>query len=555
LWLAGLTAVTAYLAIGPKAVPLGLIAVPAICFVAALVWHERLVARLGTARAAVTFYETACARIEDRWQGAGNDSGGRFLDPHHPYAADLDLFGDGSLFELLNGARTAAGEAMLAGWLRSPAAASVARERLEAVRELAPRLDLREDLAIEGSRVRAELESAALDAWGRRPPTGFFPGALVALAIVSAGVILSFAAWFAGYVPLTPFWLSALAAIVLQGLLRDPVREAVQSLESRVRDLGVLEHLLRRVKQESFAAPRLVALRQEMGEEAASAIEQLRRWMELDGGARNQFFALVAFLVLWRPLIALAVEAWRARYGARIAAWIEAIAEFEALESFAAFAYEHPEAVDPELVESGLICEALAITHPLIPAARAVANDVRLGEDQRLLIISGSNMSGKSTLLRALGVNTVLAWAGAPVLAGRFRQSRVSLGCSIRTQDSVREGRSRFFAEITRLKQVRDLAPPVLFLLDELLSGTNSTDRRIGAEALLRDLLIRGGIGITTTHDTALVEMARTLPAAVNFHFADQYVDGALSFDYRMRPGPVERSNALDLMRSIGLEV
>jgi DNA mismatch repair ATPase MutS len=197
--------------------------------------------------------------------------------------------------------------------------------------------------------------------------------------------------------------------------------------------------------------------------------------------------------------------------------------------------------------------------HPLLPADRCVRNDVTLVGDKQLLIISGSNMSGKSTLLRTVGTNTVLGLSGAPVCAKRLRLSPLAIGASIRLQDSLQEGSSRFYAEILRLRQIADLSQgesPALFLLDEILHGTNSHDRGIGAEAVVRNLLENGAIGMITTHDLALTQVAEALaPRAANVHFQDHLEDGEIAFDYRMHDGVVTKSNALELMRAVGLDV
>jgi len=233
--------------------------------------------------------------------------------------------------------------------------------------------------------------------------------------------------------------------------------------------------------------------------------------------------------------------------------------EFEALSSLAGYAFEHPADPFPTIVGQGPGVEGIGLAHPLLPAARVVANDVALGTDVRVLVVSGSNMSGKSTLLRTLGVNVVLALAGAPVRAQRMAVSPVALGATLRIQDSLQAGKSRFFAEITRLKQIVDLANgpiPVLFLLDELLAGTNSHDRRLGAAGIVQGLVDKGAIGLVTTHDLALAEVVSDLGVhARNVHFSDTFEEGQMRFDYRMREGVVRTSNALALMRSIGLEV
>jgi DNA mismatch repair ATPase MutS len=240
--------------------------------------------------------------------------------------------------------------------------------------------------------------------------------------------------------------------------------------------------------------------------------------------------------------------------------WLREVGELEAFSALATFAYERPADPFPELVDEGPVFEAEALGHPLIAPTVAVRNDVTLGgAGPRVLIVSGSNMSGKSTLLRTVGVNTVLALAGAPVCARRLRVSPVVLGATLRINDSLQAGKSRFYAELTRLKQIVDRAggqPPLLFLLDEILHGTNSHDRRIGAEAILRGLVARGAVGLVTTHDLALAEVAAAMAGrAANVHFEDHLEAGVMTFDYRMKPGVVRKSNALELMRAVGLEV
>jgi DNA mismatch repair ATPase MutS len=268
---------------------------------------------------------------------------------------------------------------------------------------------------------------------------------------------------------------------------------------------------------------------------------------------------------MWKTQFAMALETWRAHSGREIRQWLAAVGEFEAICSLASHSFEHPEDPFPTLASNGgpaAACfDARGLGHPLQPETTFVRNDVRIGGDLRLLIISGSNMSGKSTLLRSIGLNTVLAWAGATVRAEALSLSKLQVGASIRIVDSLQDGRSRFYAEITRLRQIMDLAAHVhgrtlLFLVDEMLSGTNSHDRRIGAQALVESLVARGAIGLITTHDLALAHIADALgSAAANMHFSDTIVDGRLSFDYHLRPGIVEHSNALELMRSVGLEV
>ncbi|GAC1451670.1 MAG: hypothetical protein NVSMB9_36630 [Isosphaeraceae bacterium] len=274
---------------------------------------------------------------------------------------------------------------------------------------------------------------------------------------------------------------------------------------------------------------------------------------------RNQLFAPFAALFLWATHLAIAIDHWRARSGPLISAWIVAVGQFEAICAFAAYAYENPADPFPQVEEDETCFDGEGIGHPLIAEQTCVRNDVQLVGDLRVLLVSGSNMSGKSTLLRTVGTNTVLALAGAPVRARRLRVSVLNLGGTLRIQDSLQAGRSRFFAEITRVRKLVELSRgqrPLLFLLDEIFHGTNSHDRTVGAEAVVRGLLDRGAIGLVTTHDLALAEFAERLgPRARNVHFEDQLVNGTMHFDFLMHPGVVRHSNALALMRAVGLDV
>ena len=233
--------------------------------------------------------------------------------------------------------------------------------------------------------------------------------------------------------------------------------------------------------------------------------------------------------------------------------------QFEALCALASYAAENPSDPFPEIVTDRTCFEAESLGHPLIPEAECVRNDISLGGPVRAFVVSGSNMSGKSTILRSVGVAAVMALAGAPVRASRLRVSPLAVGGTLRVQDSLQAGKSRFYAEITRVRQLVDLARgplPLLFLFDELFHGTNSHDRSIGAESVLRGLIQRGAIGLITTHDLALAEIVTGIgPQAINVHFADHFENGQMRFDYKMRPGVVEHSNALALMRAVGLEV
>jgi DNA mismatch repair ATPase MutS len=270
-------------------------------------------------------------------------------------------------------------------------------------------------------------------------------------------------------------------------------------------------------------------------------------------------FAVIAPVLLWATQLAFAIEAWRVEHAASVRRWLGAVGELEALLDLAAYAWERPDDPFPELEEEGPRFVAEALGHPLIPDSECVRNDVRLDAGLRLYVVSGSNMSGKSTLLRSVGINAVLGLAGAPVRARSLQLSPIAVGASLRVLDSLQDGISHFQAEILRMRLIAARAGgerPLLFLLDEIFQGTNSHDRVHGATAIVRGLVERGSIGLVSTHDLALTEIVGALgPRAANVHFEDVLVDGEMSFDYRLREGVVQRSNAVALMRAVGLEV
>jgi hypothetical protein len=409
--------------------------------------------------------------------------------------------------------------------------------------------------------VRFSLDPDALAAWGAAPAILVSRGLRAAAGLLALGCVAGAALWAISGQSLW-FAAGAGAAAIFTLRLRPRVRRILDSVDRPGRDLTLLASILSRVETEPFHAPRLAGLRRALeteGHPPSVQIARLNRLIVLLDSRRNQLFAPVAALLLWGTQLALAIEEWRSKSGPAIARWLAAVGEFEAFCSLAGYAYEHPADPFPEIAKPGPWFDGTGLSHPLLPEARAVRNDVALGGELRVLLVSGSNMSGKSTLLRTVGVNAVLAMAGAPVRATRLRISPVVLGASIRITDSLQAGSSRFYTEIKRLRQLVDLTReplPLLFLLDELLHGTNSHDRRIGAEAVVKGFVERGAIGLLTTHDLALSQIARNLaPRAANVHFEDHIEDGKIAFDYRLRHGVVQKSNALELMRSVGLEV
>src|SRR5882724_4543767 len=541
--------------------------------------HEYALRARRRAQTAGDLYRRGTARIEDRWAGSGA-AGEQFRDAEHVYAEDLDLFGCGCLFELLSTARLPMGESRLAAWLKNPSTREEVLERQGLIAELRGKRDLHRELAIAGEELRPRMVPETLAEWAEAAwvlPGGIWRGVAAGLAVAAAaGIVLYFED-----VKTWPVLVGVLALEgVLWGWLRQRMKEAIAKLDCNAEGLELFARVLEMFERETFASERLKAIAAKLRgtskallaaatesppqkTDATTASESLRclarvvYWVD----NRENLMAKIAELpFLYTLQVALAAEAWKRRFGSQMRAWLDIAGEMEALISLATYSYEHPADVFPEFADAGggLLLEAEGLGHPLIAADKCVRNSVRLDARTRLLLVSGSNMSGKSTLLRTVGINTVLAMAGAPIRGARMRLTPLAVGTRIRSGDSLQEGRSNFYTEILHIRRVVELARrgATLFLFDELLEGTNSHDRRIGAEKLLAALLGSGAIGMVTTHDLALTEIGAAIGDVLrNVHFEDFVEEGKMRFDYRLRDGVVTKSNASELMRVVGLDV
>ncbi|HEY4879838.1 MAG TPA: hypothetical protein VIH97_11995 [Candidatus Acidoferrales bacterium] len=542
------------------------IAAPVALYVVLTILHGFTLRAQKRAESAAAFYQRGIARIEDRWTGHGS-AGDRFRDAKHVYSEDLDIFGTGCLFELLSTARLPMGEEFLARWLKSGSPVPDILERQNVVADLREKLDLREQLAMLGEDLRVRLDPSSLCAWAEDTnllPTG--PWRVVAAFLAAAfGVAL-----------LYYLFTAKIAAVLIVVLFEAAIYRWLKPRAARVCDgigtngegLILFADILQRLEDEKFSSPRLQAFAARLkrdGAPASQAIRQLARigyWIDARGGLIAKMLELPA---LYTVQVGLAAESWRRNYGRSLRTWVEITGEMEALISLSAYSYEHPADPFPVFVEASdartaqPVFDGDELGHPLIPTAKCVRNSARLNSETRVMLVSGSNMSGKSTFLRTAGINAVLAMAGAPVRAKSLRLTPVNLGSSIRRVDSLQENRSSFYTEILRIRDVFELtegSAPVFFLFDELMEGTNSNDRKIGAEGLFRALLERRAIGIVTTHDLALTEITGALSSVVrNVHFQDYVEDGKMRFDHKLRDGVVAKSNALELMRLIGLKV
>jgi MutS domain V len=559
LFLGGTTLVAAWAVLFERAFTPVWLLVPIVAFGVLVLYHGSVRRRRVAAERAANYYRHGIARIEDRWIGLG-ERGERFGAVEHIYAADLDLFGKGSLFELLSVARTRMGEEALVRWLLAPATVATVRERHVSIEDLRGRLDLREEMAVLGEDAQVGVNPESLLAWAEAPNRLSQSLLWVALSLpvlaIAAAVVWHVRSFVA------PFILVLLLEAGVAYLVKPALTAAIYGTESAFQDLKLFAGLLIRIERNEFTAAPLKQLVRRLSSHtlpASQTIARLARIIDFADARNNPLLRLLDVPLMYSLHVALAAERWRATHGKVIRQWVDALGEFEALVSLAAYSYEHPQDPFPELVDGPAAFTADHLGHPLIPAAKCVRNSVDISGTTRMLLVSGSNMSGKSTLLRTVGINTVLAMAGAPVRARNLRLTSLQVGASIRVNDSLHEGSSRFYAEITRLREIHgrlDREVPLLFLLDELLQGTNSKDRLTGAEGVVRAFVAAGAIGLVSTHDLALTEISGLPPGTLrNVHFQDELSEGQMRFDFTLRDGVVTKSNGVELMRAIGLRV
>jgi hypothetical protein len=531
----------------------------ALVFVALLIRQEKLLESIRVRARSMRFYERGLARLEGTWKAAG-ERGERFMDAGHPYARDLDVFGDSSLFQYLNNARTRGGEETLASWLLRAADPAEIAWRQESVQELAARIDFCERIFTAGEELRRAVKPQALIAWGEASPVLSNRATRIATAGLALLWVGGVFAWILTGEPF-PALLMSVANFAYAHRLYARLNLAAGSIEDAASELIVLAKLLRIVELENFKSKRLQYFQNKLkafGENPSDSVHRLARLAELLHSRQSLFLRPLDLVLFWSANLVFVAEAWQRKHGRHIREWVSIVGEIEALASLAAFAFEHPAYAFPKLVSSGPALVAEGIAHPLLDEL-AVSNDVHFDREHALIILSGPNMAGKSTFIRSIGVNSVLAQCGAPVRASRLVLSPLQVAASICVIDSLSGGVSRFYAEIRRLKVIDEMTEgqvPVLYLLDELLSGTNSHDRLAGTEFVLRSFVDRGAIGIVSTHDLALTKIANEIPErAANFHFEDRLENGDLVFDYKVKPGVVQTSNALKLMRAAGFGV
>ncbi len=534
-------------------------------FVVAVVVHLRLIARRDLAQIRRDVHERHVKRLAGEWLSLRHDGAG-LLPADHDYALDIDLVGPGSLFQRIDVTHTVRGERTLASWLGNAATPDEVAARQAAVEELARDVELRQELEASAQVAAGDgkLDADPFLEFTRLP--SFFEGRRWLVPVIHVLPVLLMGALVLGELGWAPRWawtgVLVVSALVAYGFA-GPAHRAFELVAARRGFVEAFHRMLLVVERAKLDAPRLVAIQKHLALDDVPPSAHMRRLDRWAGFAdlRTQFpIHLVAnVFLIWDLHVLHRLEAWNRDVGRRVAAVFDALGEMEALASLAALRAGDPTTSYPEVGAVGEPFEAEALAHPLLQPAIRVANDVALHGPGTALIVTGSNMAGKSTLLRAVGTNVALALAGGPVCAARMRVPPCRLRASMRADDSLQRGASYFHAELTKLRRVvadADGDPPVFFLLDELLRGTNACARHLGARSVLMHLLERNATGLVATHDIALSELEEEHPDRVgNAHFTDVVIDGEMTFDYRLRPGVVRTSNALRLLRMAGIEV
>ncbi|HWR75249.1 MAG TPA: hypothetical protein VN276_06405 [Bacteroidales bacterium] len=494
---------------------------------------------------------------------SGFKSGEEYAERDHPYTYDLDIFGRTSLFQLISRTTSKPASGLLAGYLKEPAAADEIMARQEAVKELAPLTGWRQELITIGyqntgsgndpSALLNWLGSSDLFSNRRREKTvigGLSLLALASIALVIAGLpaVLLAPVFTVNFI----FYFTRFRKITK---LHEQVSRSSDLLRTYSSAISMIE-------KETFRSGKLLLLQGSFrGESDASVrVRALARLVNRLDSRLNVLVSVPLNLLFFTDIrFCLALEEWKLQHAAKIPGWFDAMAEFEVLSSFANLAYNNPSWVFPEIVPDFFTFRAVNMGHPLIPEKKRINNDFEASGHGRTILITGSNMSGKSTFLRTCGVNTVLALAGAPVCASSFTLSHTRIHSSMRISDSLEENISSFYAELRRLRSVitgSEKDPRVFLLLDEILRGTNSDDRFTGSVALLKQLTDYGTVTMIATHDLRLAGLSNDIPGKIdNYHFDVKISGEELFFDYKLTPGICSSFNASLLMKKMGINL
>lgn len=537
----------------------------AILFIHLVLRHDGLIGKRKYAALLAGINDEAIKRLKDEWTSFSDD-GGEFSDEDHNYAQDLDIFGKGSLFQWTNCTKTYMGRSRFAGLLSGfNGDASDIRARQEAVEELAGKTAWRQRLLAEAMiRPEASENPESLIKWSEEADDFYSRGWIILIVrvlpvLTAVLAILSFA------FSLIPWYIPTFTLLLQYALLKVKARRNAGLFKLAEKfSGGVLAYsrMLKLFEKRSFEAEDLKNLKICMtGKYGISAFRQVMRLaagIDSISNRNTPYYLILNIIALWDFQNIINLEKWKRESGRHLKDWLAALGEAEALCSLALIRHDNPGWARPEIVEGMKGYEALGMGHPLLKKESRVTNDLFIQDPVRVLLITGSNMSGKSTLLRTAGINLVLAYAGAPVCAASFRAPLLEIYTCMRVGDNLEKNISSFYAELLRIKKVVEAVAEgcnVFYLLDEIFKGTNSTDRHTGASVLIRKLSSSETLGLVSTHDLELCVLADKNESIRNYHFREYYDENGIYFDYRLQPGTSTTRNAAYLMKLAGIDI
>lgn len=532
-----------------------------VAFILLVKWHNRIKQALALSQAVCEINIEEINRLRFHFDGIAD--GAAFADDHHPYTSDLDIFGRKSLFQLLNRAGTQAGLQKVKQWISTFANKETIETRQKMAQELMPMVAWRQHLQAHARHTSTQKNKLqAFEGWLHG--SDFISGKAIYRSItylMTIATLAIFAAIFMGYLPGTFFFLPFFISAFFLYKIHDYSRKSYEMTEAGVKLLSAAEQMLLAIEKQEFAHAQLGQLQHRLTSRnllASQKIGELRKileWLNLRG---NQIYHIFNGLFLLDYLFLYRAERWRTDFGAEVPAWFEVIGEMEALCSVAAFAFAHDEYVFPSISEQPYTYRCIDLGHPLIAPQQRISNSFELKGRGSTAVITGSNMAGKSTFLRTVGINAVLAFAGAPVCATEMTISVFQVFSSMRTKDNLEENISSFYAELLRLKMLLEQINEertVFYLLDEILKGTNSVDRHIGAQSLLLQLNNMNVFGLVSTHDLELGKLGIENESISNYNFSSEIMGEEIFFDYKLRPGICQSTNASQLMAKIGINI
>jgi len=532
-----------------------------ILFIIFIAKHNSIKARAQYLEFLVQINDTAIRRLEGKWLDFAN-TGEHFINHEHRYSADLNIFGQGSLFQYVNAATSIVGEERLAHLLSFQTDLAEIKQRQQAIQELGLRLDWRQHFQATGmlGNLKKTGRLEKLLAWAEDKPvyTNKYISYLLLLPVIT--LVLAVLGYFHF---ITPYlWIVPLGfQVLVVAFTAKTAHQTFNKTGSSVSEIQRCSALLACIEPESYDSPLLIELKNTLVKQDNTPSRQIKKLfgiVDRMGLRYSSIHPVINIAILWDLQTLIKLENWRSGTGRLLREWIEVMAEFEALSSLAVLAYEHPHWTVPQITESAPAIKAVALGHPLIKDEIRVSNNVELPKPGTILLITGSNMSGKSTLLRTVGINLILAYAGAPVCAKEFNCSLMNVYTSIHINDNLEKNISTFYAELQRIKLIIDAAKsgePVIFMIDEIFKGTNSKDRILGARAVIKSLNELAAIGLVSTHDLELSRLEHESPLIKNYHFTDQISDREITFDYRLKPGVSKSTNAIALMKIIGIGI